>query len=99
MMKKSGKKYDDDDGRTIIDMSQIGAGTGYSPPEGYEPVPEPKRGEAPRERERRPWEDTSLTGRERRMYMLGALKATLFIALAYLAGFGLLIWLLLWLWD
>lgn len=47
----------------------------------------------------RPWEDNSLSKSERRMYILGALRAGLLVALAYIIGLGLLIALLIWLWT
>ncbi len=52
--------------------------------------------EAPQER---PWETAGLTGEERRFYVLGALGATMLIVLAFLAGLGIVIALLIWLWS
>lgn len=94
------RKYEDDDGRTIADMSDVtrGAlGAGWLPLTGHEhrkksyPIPEQKR-------EERPWEKSDLTVKERLMYTLGALKAALLIGFAYIAGLGLLIILILFLW-
>lgn len=46
-----------------------------------------------------PWEEETLTKQERRMYVLGALKAALLIGAAYLIGIGGLIFLFLKLWG
>ena len=39
------------------------------------------------------------TPRERRMYVLGALKAALLIALAFIAGLGAAVWLMIQIWT
>lgn len=98
MMGRRRSAYEEDDGRTIADMSQVGAGFGS--PKAHDG----QAGGQRREREAagsedRSWEDSALSGRERRMYIWGALRAGLLIALVYIAGFGLLIGLLLWLWS
>lgn len=109
-MGRRGKQYDDDDGRTIVDMSQVGGPSMILPHQnagregGMEPAANGHAGhgnpEAERERaSKRPWEDTSFTPKERLMCVLGAMKATLLIGFAYLAGFALLLLLLFWLWD
>ena len=83
------KNHDDfeDDGRTIADMSGL---------EISHPLMFRKR---PREKEKsgieaRPWEETSLSWKERLQYIGGALAASLLIALVFLAGFALIIWLI-----
>lgn len=88
---------EEDDGRTIADMSQVSRGrllgtwhqkqTDTSHKSSYESVTE-----------QRPWEDSSFSRREQRMYALGALKAALLIGLVYLGGLGGLIALMLFLW-
>ena len=91
------KVYDDDDGRTIADMSGLDFPKGLSF-RGVRPKkPEPEREEEQSENSTdRPWEaqKDAMSREERRMYIFGALKATMLIAFAYIAGFGLLIWLL-----
>ena len=47
----------------------------------------------------RPWEDTSLSRKERWIYALGALKASLLIGGAYIVGLGAVILLLILFWD
>lgn len=84
------KKYDDDDGRTIADMSDL---TPSSPFRMKRPVsqnrdPSSEEGPAPQ----------PFTREERRLYVFGALKAALLIGLAFLAGLGLIVWLLTLLW-
>lgn len=74
------REYDDDDGRTIADMSGLDMGI-------------PKRQDPPREQE------NILSKSERRLYILGALKAGFLIAFAFIAGLGLVVGLLLLLWS
>lgn len=95
-------KYDQnkegqDDGRTVADMSDVQRGMflGGWRPAGHGLVPENKPEEDAQSRPRRPWEDDSLTKEERRMYVLGAMKAALLIGMVYLVGGGVLIALLL----
>ncbi len=99
----------EDDGRTIADMSAVESpnlfrirrpgsaqGTSLERRQSKNPPPEDPAGRAAE----RPWEQPDLlTPRERRMYMLGALKAALLIALAFIAGLGLLILILLRIWT
>lgn len=89
------KKYEDDDGRTIADMS------GLSRPSMFGHLPgSVKRGgepqaETPEDKE----QDPPYTPRERRMYALGALKAALLIGFAYLAGLAAVIGLMILVWS
>ena len=74
----------EDDGRTVADMS------GISRPFAERPrISETENGEK---------REVPITGRERFYAVLGALKATLLIAAAFLAGLALVIFLLLKLW-
>ena len=72
------KQFDDDDGRVVADMSDIGRQPliiprfdrlGKSKPEQQEPSTEDK-----------PWENNELSGREKRSFIAGALGATILIA-------------------
>ena len=90
------KVYDDDDGRTIADMSGLDFPGAFS----FRGV-RPKKPELEREGDRsenadRPWEaqKDQFSKSERRMAILGALKAALLIGAAYIVGLGLLIWLM-----
>ncbi len=81
------KKYDDDDGRTIADMSGVERRNVFLPripglrekPESDADVPE-----VPRE--------------ERKWYILGALKAALVIAGAFILGLGICILIMCLIW-
>lgn len=104
------KEYDDDDGRTIADMSGIDrpgvffprkVGSPHSRSREHSPYcgPEDPQEENGRQAAR-PWEEDSAFGREeRRMYIFGALKAALLIGLAFIVGLGLLMVLLLLIWT
>ncbi len=92
-MARKRKNYDDDDGRTIADMSGVSRPQLFTArrdkSEAARPaVPEEDAGD-------RPWEDKSLSKQERWWFIFGALKAALLIALAFIAGLGLVIWLIL----
>lgn len=105
-MRKNPRLPEEDDGRQIADMSGVGrpnlllphfgqksglsAADRYTPSEsGQQPVPD------------RPWEQgmNELSPKERRMYILGAMKASMLIGLVYVGGLGAVILLLLWLWH
>lgn len=88
-----GKKrvYEDDDGRTIADMS------GVSRPNLFLPRLPPRQRDSrpatqPEPLERNaPGGQPELSREERRWYILGALKASLLIALVFGAGLGLVV--------
>ncbi len=86
-MARRDRVYDDDDGRTIADMSDV-----YSSPV---LIPRRKRNhhtEPPKPSEE-DWDP-----QDRKVYIFAALRAALMIALVYAVGFGLLIGLLLLIW-
>ena len=93
-MARQRKTYDDDDGRTRVDMS------GVERPSMFGHLPRSERKNpvfsAPEEKNpNRPWEDHSLSRSERRAAIRGALSAALLIGLAYIVGLGILIAILL----
>lgn len=92
---------EDDDGRTVADMSGIEMPSLWLPrmPKTEEP-PAPPQPEARDTAEDRPWEPKpgELSPQDRKLYVLAALKASLLIGLAFVAGLGLVILLLLALW-
>ncbi len=93
-MARNRKKYDDDDGRTIVDMS------GVERPSMFGHMAPPKENPVfskPEEKPERPWEDSGYSRSERRAAVFGALKAGLLVALAYIVGLGALIAILLYL--
>ena len=128
---KKNQDINEDDGRTVADMSQVsgghlfgrhhrysremqsgpggfggsqfGSGGGFGgqqsgPGEGF--GGQQSRWEMQRPRtEERPWENAPFTRKERWMYTLGALKASLLIGLVYLAGLGLLVGLMVFFWK
>ncbi len=82
---KNNIKDEYDDGHSIVDMSSIerpNLFTFKNP--GLEMSNE----------EKRPWEDNSLNKEERKWAILGALKASMLIGLAYVTGLGLVTLLL-----
>ena len=82
----------EDDGRTIADMSGMeSSGLFGRRPQSSQAE---KRQPHGNEKERKPWEDAPFTWRERLHYMGMALGAALFIALVFLVGIALVIWLI-----
>lgn len=90
MTMRKKRVYDDDDGRTIADMSGVQRQPLFLPrlPEGARRT---AARPAPPEENARPWEETGLSKKERLWYLLGALKAALLIALAFIGGLGLIV--------
>lgn len=98
-MARKPKKYDDDDGRVIADMSGISR-PGMFLPGDVDPVT-PSRTQEPEKVEEnlRPWEDSGMSREDRRAYLWAAMKSALLIGAIYLVAFGLIIAFLLWLWT
>lgn len=92
-MKK--KQYDDDDGRTIADMSGVSPRNIFLPRrtewEEARKEEEPGSEEVPREE--------LLQGKDRRAFIFGALGAALAIAAVFLAGLALVIFLMIFFWS
>ncbi|MBE6538499.1 MAG: hypothetical protein E7671_03435 [Ruminococcaceae bacterium] len=94
---KKKKVYDDDDGRSIADMS------GLDPHHPFTPRIKWNRGQADGNSEQkngedRPWEEHPLSKEERRAFIWGALGAALLIGAVFVAGLALVIWLMLTFW-
>ena len=92
---KKRREYEDDDGRTIADMSDI------SRPSAFLPRREKPRGQKQEdsflfEKKER---EQPFTPEERRMYVLAALKASLLIAAAFIAGLGAVILVMVLAWG
>lgn len=86
------KVYDDDDGRTIADMS----GLQRRPPlflprfrQRYRPAPPQPQDSG--EEHGRPPTPLDLSPEERRWYILGTLSAALLVALVFIGGLGLIV--------
>ncbi len=99
----SEKKYDDDDGRTVADMSNLHSSVvgGWFKENGSDMNPEkkpdlPKRDNDPMpERAEEDW----MTPQERKWTILGTLKAALLIGAVFMVGLGLVIVGLVVLWN
>lgn len=87
-MAEKEKHWEDDDGRTIADMSQVKRPSLF----GNLPGSVYKREEKPEEAA--PWVDDSLSKQDRHAFFLGTMKASLLIGAAYLVGFGVFILIL-----
>ncbi len=95
-MVRKKRTYEDDDGRTIADMSGVSRPSLFLPRRAEEDAPSP----SPRPSEERPeWEQAPISREERRMYILGALKAALLIAFAFIGGLGIVILLMVLFWN
>lgn len=80
-------KHFEDDGRVIADMSGVQRRRLWLPVKDSEAE------------DTRPWDESGKWNRRERKYALwGALSASLLIGLVYLAGFGIVIFLLTLLW-
>ncbi len=91
-MAKRNKVYDDDDGRTIADMSDVAGPSMFLPRRSG-------RHQKPQVQDQPSAPESDWEPKDRRMYVLGALRAALFIALVYAVGFGLVIGLLILIWK
>lgn len=98
MKKKEKKKYDDDDGRTIADMSGVDHSSIFFP-QISDTSDSRKEHQESRTDDNRQREDNSFSKEDRRAYILGALSAALLIAAIFIVVFGILIWLLLAMWS
>lgn len=89
---KNKRIYDDDDGRTIADMSGVSAPSpvfgGYG-----------KKNITQEEDEKPEVQPFDMTRQERKMYIFGALGAALLIAGAFIVGLGLAILLMVLAWS
>ncbi len=87
------KTYEDDDGRSFADMSQV------ERPSFFGHIPgQREQNPKPSKPARAPAPGDEMTHQERRWYVLGTMKASLLIALAYALGLGLVVLLMVTLW-
>ena len=82
-----GKPLDEDDGRTLADMSELSVRTPFG---FFSPGGKSRRSESGSDA------GSNLSKEGRRGAIWGALSAALLIALAFIVGFGLFIGLLCW---
>lgn len=87
------RMHEDDDGRTIADMSDVSRPGFWGRPKAARPA---LRQEEPSSADE-PWREPEpiMTPEERRWYILGALKAAMLIGLAFIVGIGLVVLLFL----
>lgn len=90
-MSRGKKQYEDDDGRTVADMSDL-------PDVSSSWLGRPSGGKAKR-RETGEQKPSDLSKEERRWAVLGGMSAALLIGLVFVAGLGLVILLLLLVWN
>lgn len=105
-MRNTPRLPEEDDGRQIADMSGIERSNLFMPRFGQNSASDAaQRGVPPEPGQQpeldRPWEQgmNDLNPKERRMYILGAMKASMLIGLVYVGGLGAVILLLIWLWS
>jgi hypothetical protein len=91
-MARRNKVYDDDDGRTIADMSEVSGPSMFLPRKSGRKKPTLEQNEPSGSEQE--WDP-----KDRRIYVFGALRAALLIALVYAVGFALIIGLLLLIWK
>ncbi len=91
-MGRKPREYEDDDGRTIADMSSVERPHLFVPR-----IPGESR--SPRREQQEPPSQPGFSKEEQRMAVLGALKAALLVALPFILGLGLLVLFLIWLWT
>jgi len=85
--------YEEDDGRTVADMS------GVESPGLFRFRPGKSTAPPTEEKNSKPWESNEMSSDDRRVYIFAALRAALMIAAVFIVGLGIGIWLLLRLWS
>lgn len=93
------KRYNDDDGRTIADMSGLDSHGSFSDlfHSHKKKVKEPEQSET----DEKPWEKNKnqMSKEERHHYIMASMLSALGIAMVYIVAFGVLIFLLIKLWS
>ena len=98
------KEYDDDDGRVIADMSEIGQSnvfsgllTGHRLPseKNNKQAEKPKNKRQMNKEEQIVLDGVEVDKKTRKLFIFGAMRASLLIGLIYLAAFALLIVIML----
>lgn len=95
-MARKRKEYEDDDGRTVADMSGVSRPSLLGQLPYLTRIRKPTDGAYPPEHT---LQEDDMAPKARMWYMLGALKAALLIALAFIVGLGLLVLILLLIWG
>ena len=84
------KQYDDDDGRTVVDMSDVENPHSLIMPR-FPKKDHPKNQNGENVTENRPWENFEFTKDERRSFVFGAMSASVLISLIFIVCFGIFI--------
>ena len=95
-MKREPREYEDDDGRTVADMSELHRRNLFIPrrsPHQESPKREVENHEGKAN------QNPPLNRKETRSFILGALSAGLLIALVFIIGLGLAIAIMLLIWN
>ena len=95
-MKRKPREYEDDDGRTVADMSEVRRRNLFIPQTNPR-MEESKRGD--RKVESGASQNPPLNRKETRSFIFGALSAGLLIALVFIVALGLAIALMLFFWN
>jgi hypothetical protein len=98
-MARKRRVYEDDDGRTIADMSGISRPSMFGV---QAPGSDSSSGNKPKQESGSFFHEedkTPFTPAEQRLYALAALKAALLIGLAFAVGIGVAILIMLWAWG
>lgn len=95
-MKRKPREYEDDDGRTVADMSEVHRRSLFIPrgnPHQESPKHEDDHNDSSSS------QNPPLTRKETRSFIFGALSAGLLIALVFIIGLGLAIAIMLFIWN
>lgn len=95
-MKRKPCEYEDDDGRTVADMSEVHRRNLFIP-RGNPHQERPKREDD--HNDSSSGQNPPLSSKETRSFILGALSAGLLIALVFIIGLGLAIAIMLLIWN
>lgn len=90
------KQYDDDDGRTVVDMSDVENPHSLIMPR-FPKKDKPKSESSENTADDRPWENFEFSKDERRSFVLGAMSASALISLIFIVCFGIFIAILVFL--
>ena len=94
-MKREPREYEDDDGRTVADMSEVHRRNVFLPRGTHQESPKCEN----EKNESTSNQNPPLNRKETRSFIMGALSAGLLIALVFIIGLGLAIAIMLLIWN
>ena len=94
-MKREPREYEDDDGRTVADMSEVHRRNVFLPRGTLQESPKHEN----ENNESTSNQNPPLNRKETRSFIMGALSAGLLIALVFIIGLGLAIAIMLLIWN